>query len=315
MSKKLDISIIIPIFNEKESLVELTKKIELVMKKHKYNYEVYYIDDGSKDKSWELIKTISKKNKNIKGVQFTRNYGKSAALNTAFKLVKGNVVITLDGDLQDDPNEIPGLYKMIIKEDYDLVSGWKKDRYDNVLTKNIPSKIFNWATQKLSKIKLHDFNCGIKAYKLNVIKSIELYSDMHRYIPVIVKWAGFEKIGEKVVLHHKRKFGVSKYGINRFWNGIIDLILIMFIGKFGKRPIHFFGMVGLFFIFVGTLILAELVIEKLFFHGYQMTQRPIFHVSTLTIIVGIQFFMTGFVAELLLRNSSERNKYEIREKI
>ncbi|MCH5597315.1 glycosyltransferase family 2 protein [Niabella ginsengisoli] len=243
----MDISVVIPLLNEEESLPELSEWIERVMRDNNFSYEIIFIDDGSTDRSWEVIQQLRAKNENIKGIKFQRNYGKSAALNEAFRVSQGNVVITMDADLQDSPDEIPGLYKMIVEDKYDLVSGWKKVRYDNTLTKNIPSKFFNAVTSQVSKIKLHDFNCGLKSYNRKVVKSIEVYGEMHRYIPVIAKWSGFKKIGEKVVEHRKRKYGVTKFGWDRFINGFLDLMSITFVGKFSKKPMHFFGLWGMLF--------------------------------------------------------------------
>jgi glycosyltransferase involved in cell wall biosynthesis len=309
------ISIIIPLKNEAESLPELMAWIEKVMLENKYSYEVIMIDDGSTDESWKVIEQLHQKNQFLRAIRFRRNYGKSAALNEAFRAAKGDVVITMDADLQDSPDEIPGLYKMIIEEKYDLVSGWKKKRYDNKFTKNLPSKIFNWATRRMTKIKLHDFNCGLKAYKNKVIRSIEVYGEMHRYIPVLAKWAGFHKIGEKVVEHRARKYGKTKFGIERFVNGFLDLGSILFVGRFGKKPMHFFGLWGTISFIFGFCIFIYLSISKFFFEGVGMTQRPLFFFAILAMIIGVQLFLAGFLGELIARNAPERNFYLTDEKI
>ena len=309
----MDISVIVPLKNEEESLPELAAWIARVMQENNYSYEVWMVDDGSTDESWEVIRNLSAENLHIKGIKFQRNYGKSAALNEGFRKAKGDVVITMDADLQDSPDEIPGLYKMIKEDGFDLVSGWKKVRYDNTLTKNIPSKLFNWATVKMSGIKLHDFNCGLKSYKNKVVKTIEVYGEMHRYIPVIAKWSGFRKIGEKVVEHRKRKYGTTKFGLERFVNGFLDLASITFVGRFGKRPMHFFGALGTLFFIVGFGIGLYLSIEKIFFLQYKMTERPIFFLAMLLLIIGSQLFLTGFLAEMVNRNAPERNAYLVEE--
>ena len=309
----MDISVIVPLKNEEESLPELAAWIARVMQENNYSYEVWMVDDGSTDESWEVIRNLSAENPHIKGIKFQRNYGKSAALNEGFRKAKGDVVITMDADLQDSPDEIPGLYKMIKEDGFDLVSGWKKVRYDNTLTKNIPSKLFNWATVKMSGIKLHDFNCGLKSYKNKVVKTIEVYGEMHRYIPVIAKWSGFRKIGEKVVEHRKRKYGTTKFGLERFVNGFLDLASITFVGRFGKRPMHFFGALGTLFFIVGFGIGLYLSIEKIFFLQYKMTERPIFFLAMLLLIIGSQLFLTGFLAEMVNRNAPERNAYLVEE--
>lgn len=310
----IDISVIIPLKNEEESLPELAAWIERVMNEHHYSYEIWMVDDGSTDDSWSVIQNLSKSNKNIKGIRFQRNYGKSAALNEGFRVAQGNVVITMDADLQDSPDEIPELYKMIVVDGYDLVSGWKKKRYDPIM-KTIPSKFFNWTTTKLSGIKLHDFNCGLKSYKKKVVKSIEVYGEMHRYIPVIAKWAGFRKIGEKVVEHRSRKYGVTKFGLERFINGFLDLASIMFVGKFGKRPMHFFGALGSLFFLVGFIIALYLAVMKIAYLQYKMTDRPLFFLALLIMIIGSQLFLTGFIAELVTRNAADRNSYLVEEVI
>jgi glycosyltransferase involved in cell wall biosynthesis len=311
----MDISIIVPLFNEEESLPELAAWIKNVMDANHFTYEVIMVDDGSTDHSWYVIQSLHKKNAAIRGIKFQRNYGKSAALNEGFKAAKGDVVITMDADLQDSPDEIPALRKMIIEENYDIVSGWKKKRYDNKFTKNIPSKLFNLAASKASGIKLHDFNCGLKAYKNKVVKSIEVYGEMHRYIPLLAKWAGFRKITEKVVEHRPRKFGVTKFGWNRFVNGFLDLFSIMFMGKFGKKPMHLFGLWGSIVFFAGICIWIYLFASKIFFSQFNMTNRPLFYVGLISLVIGTQLFLAGFIGELIARNSSDRNFYLIEEKL
>ena len=310
----MDLSIVVPLFNEDESLTELAAWIERVVTAEQYSYEVIMIDDGSTDDSWAVIERLRAENPNIKGIKFQRNYGKSAALNEGFKAAQGDVIITMDADMQDSPDEIPGLRKMIVEEGYDLVSGWKKKRYDNALTKNLPSKLFNAAARKSSGIYLHDFNCGLKAYRKKVVKSIEVYGDMHRYIPILANWAGFRKIGEKVVEHRARKFGVTKFGWERFVNGFLDLFSIMFVGKFGKRPMHFFGLWGSVVFFVGTIIWIYLFVAKFAFQQYNMTDRPLFYIGVISLVIGVQLFLAGFLGELISRNSAERNTYLIEEK-
>ena len=311
----MNISIIIPLLNEEESLPELFSWIEKVMNDNHYSYEVIAVDDGSKDNSWNVIKTAAEKNPNIKGIQFQRNYGKSAALQVGFEAVKGDVVITMDADLQDSPDEIPELYKMITVDGYHLVSGWKKKRYDPV-TKTIPTKLFNAATRYVSGIdNLHDFNCGLKAYQKKVVKSIEVYGEMHRYIPVIAKWAGFNRIAEKPVTHQERKYGKTKFGVERFVNGFLDLMSITFVGRYGKRPMHIFGTLGVLSFFFGILILIYLTITKTIFGIVGMTDRPVFYLGILSIIVGMQLFVAGFLGELIARNGVDRNHYNIDEKI
>jgi len=312
----MDISIIIPLFNEDESLPELSEWIARVMVANNYSYEVIMMDDGSTDKSWDVLQNISLKNNNFKGIRFQRNYGKSAALNEGFKAAKGNVVITMDADMQDSPDEIPDLYKMIMTDGFEIVSGWKKKRYDNTFTKNIPSKIFNGAARWSSGIQLHDFNCGLKAYKNKVVKSIEVYGEMHRYIPVIAKWNGFKKIGEKVVEHRARKFGVTKFGWERFVNGFLDLATINFVSKFGKRPMHFFGLYGSICFMIGFFVSTYLIISKLIWQqDFALTTRPSFYIALAVMIIGMQLFLAGFIAELISRNSINRNEYLIAEKI
>lgn len=308
----MDISVVIPLLNEEESLPELTSWIDKVMQEHKFSYEVILVDDGSTDDSWKLIQKLAQQNSSIKGIRFQRNYGKSAALNTAFQVVNGNVIITMDADLQDSPDEIPELYRMIREESLDIVSGWKAKRFDPI-SKTIPTKLFNGVTRLLTGIKLHDFNCGLKAYRRDVVKSIEIYGEMHRYIPVMAKWSGFNKIGEKVVQHQARKYGKSKFGMNRFINGFLDLMSIMLVGKFGKRPMHFFGAIGTFTFMVGFAILVYLSTIKIFGGITQISDRPIFFFGILALIIGSQLFLTGFLAELLVRNSTTRNQYKIAE--
>ena len=309
----MDISVIVPLLNEEESLPELTTWIERVMENHQFSYEVILVDDGSTDRSWEVIEKLHERNNRLKGIRFQRNYGKSAALNEGFKTCQGNVIVTMDADLQDDPDEIPALYQMITKGGFDLVSGWKKLRHDPI-SKTLPSKFFNWVTSKVSKIKLHDFNCGLKAYRYQVVKSIEVYGEMHRYIPLIAKWAGFKKIGEKVVDHHARKYGVSKFGVGRLITGGLDLASIMFVGKYGKRPMHFFGSWGMLWFLVGFVVLGYLTISKFFFDKTGITQRPLFFVALVAMVIGTQLFVTGFVAELISRNSPNRNTYLIEKR-
>lgn len=311
----MDLSIVIPLYNEDESLPELAAWIERVMLANNFSYEVIMVDDGSTDNSWAVIEGIRAKNDAFKGIKFQRNYGKSAALNEAFRAAKGEVVITMDADMQDSPDEIPALRNMILNENFDIVSGWKKIRYDNTFTKNIPSKFFNAAARASSGIKLHDFNCGLKAYKNKVVKSIEVYGEMHRYIPVLAKWSGFKKIGEKVVEHRPRKYGVTKFGWERFVNGFLDLGSITFVGKFGKRPMHFFGLWGTLAFFTGFIIFTYLVISKFFFDGTGMTQRPLFFFAILAMIMGTQLFLAGFLGELIARNAPDKNSYLIEQKM
>ena len=311
----LDISIIVPLKNEEESLPELCAWIETVMNTNKFSYEIILVDDGSTDESWNVINQLNSENSNIKGLKFQRNYGKSAALNEGFKASLGNVVITMDADLQDSPDEVPELYKMIAVDGFDMVSGWKKKRYDNVITKNLPSKFFNAVTRKISGIYLHDFNCGLKAYRRKLVKSIEIYGEMHRYIPVLAKWAGFRKIGEKVVEHRPRKYGTTKFGWERFVNGFLDLTSLMFIGKFGKKPMQFFGLLGSAFFFFGSMLTIYLVGAKLLYNNYPLTNKPGFYLAMTMVILGSQFFLAGFIGELIVRNASERNVYMTDEKI
>ena len=313
----MNISIVIPLLNEKQSLTELVNSINEVMKAYSFENEIILIDDGSKDGSWELIKQLSNNNQNIKGIKFHRNYGKSQALHAGFLNAKGHVVFTMDADLQDDPKEIPAMYDMIINNDYDLVSGWKKKRYDSVLLKNIPSKIFNFAARLTSGIKLNDFNCGLKAYKSEVVKSINVYGEMHRYIPVLAKNEGFKKIGQKVVNHKARKYGKTKFGASRFLHGFLDLLTIWFISRFGKRPMHLFGSMGILMLSTGLIFALFLGYDKLFVNpeGRLITDRPEFYISLVTMIIGSQFFSMGFIGELMLKNINKKAQYQISKKI
>ncbi len=311
----MDLSIVIPAFNEAESLPELCAWIDRVVKEHVLSTEIIIIDDGSTDDTWDTIVHLSKTQAAVHGIRFQRNYGKSAALNEGFKAAKGEVIITMDADMQDSPDEIPALRDMIIKDGYDLVSGWKKKRYDNTLTKNIPSKIFNATARKVSGIYLHDFNCGLKAYKKKVVKSIEVFGEMHRYIPVLAKWAGFRKIGEKVVEHRARKYGTTKFGWERFINGFLDLLTITFISKFGKRPMHFFGLYGTLAFGIGLLMSIYLIVAKFTAADFSLTNRPAFYLALVSMILGMQLFLAGFIAELLTRNAPERNHYLIESNI
>ena len=310
----MNISIVIPLLNEVESLPELSEWIARVCTAHNFSYEIIFVDDGSNDGSWKKIEQLSGQNPNVKGIRMRRNYGKSAALQMGFEAVQGEVVITMDADLQDSPDEIPDLYKMIAQDGFDLISGWKKKRYDPV-TKTIPTKLFNWATRKMSGIQLHDFNCGLKAYKKEVVKNIDVYGEMHRYIPVLAGWAGFRKIGEKEVQHQKRKYGTTKFGLERFINGFLDLLSIGFVTKFGKRPMHLFGLLGTIIFFFGFVIACYLAYLKFFLGVVKMTDRPLFYFGLLAMIVGTQLFLTGFIAELIVRHSSDKNKYQIEKKI
>jgi glycosyltransferase involved in cell wall biosynthesis len=311
----MDLSIVVPLYNEEESLPELADWIRKVVSHNHWSYEIIFVDDGSNDSSWEVIQQLRINDNNVRGIRFQRNYGKSAALNEGFKAAQGDVVITMDADLQDSPDEIPGLRSMILQDGFDMVSGWKKKRYDNTLTKNIPSKLFNAVTRKMTKIRLHDFNCGLKAYRNKVVKSIEVYGEMHRYIPVLAKWAGFRKIGEKVVEHRPRKYGNTKFGWERFVNGFLDLTSIMFVGKFGKRPMHFFGLWGSIFFFIGFLISIYLIVAKLMNPAYAITNKPTFYLALSIMIIGSQLFLAGFIGELIARNSPERNYYLIEQKL
>ncbi len=309
-----DISIVVPLYNEAESLPHLAEWIDRVMQEHGFSYEVVMVDDGSRDGSWQVIEELHQKNPAYRGIKFRRNYGKSAALNVGFAATQGDVVITMDADLQDSPDEVPELYRMIKEDGYDLVSGWKKKRYDSKLAKNIPSKFFNWTTRRMSGIKLHDFNCGLKAYRHEVVKSIEVYGEMHRYIPVIAKWAGFTKIGEKVVQHRKREFGVTKFGMNRFINGYLDLMSIMFMSKFGKQPMHFFGAIGSLSFLFGFIALIVVLIMRLA-GRMALTNSVWFYLSMLFVLIGMMLFLAGFLGELICRNSSTRNQYLIEKEL
>jgi glycosyltransferase involved in cell wall biosynthesis len=310
----MDLSIIVPVFNEEESLPELCDWIAKVMDRNRFSYEVILVDDGSTDLSWNVIESLRQKSDLIRGIRFQRNYGKSAALNEGFRSCSGDVVITLDADLQDSPEEIPALRSMILNVGFDLVSGWKIVRHDP-LSLTVPSRFFNWVTAKVSKINLHDFNCGLKAYRLKVVKSIEVYGEMHRYIPLIAKWAGFRKIGEKEVEHHARKYGKSKFGMGRLLTGGLDLASIMFVGKYSKRPMHFFGSWGVFFFLAGFFIFFYLFLSKIFFDKTGLAERPLFFVALVGMIIGTQLFVTGFISELISRNSQNRNAYLIENRI
>jgi len=310
----MDITMVIPLFNEDESLPELEAWIRRVMEANGYSYEIIFVDDGSKDNSWQVIENLAQVNPCVRGIKFRRNYGKSAALNVAFHAAQGNVVITMDADLQDSPDEIPDLYRLIHEEKYDLISGWKQKRYDP-LSKTLPSKFFNAITRWISGIALHDFNCGLKSYRQEVVKSIEVYGEMHRYIPLLAKWAGFSNIGEKVVEHRARKYGISKFGLERFVNGFLDLLSITFMGKFGKRPMHFFGTLGTLSFILGFIILVYLSIAKLVYQQYGIADRPLFYFGILTLIVGTQLFVTGFLAELVTRNAPDRNHYLVEKEL
>ena len=310
----MNLSLVIPLFNEEESLQELSDWIARVCTANNFSYEVLFIDDGSRDGSWKKIEEIAGKNPNMKGIRMRRNYGKSGALQTGFEAVQGDVVITMDADLQDSPDEIPGLFKMITEENYDLVSGWKKKRYDPI-SKTLPTKLFNAATRKMSGIKLHDFNCGLKAYKKEVVKNIDVYGEMHRYIPVLAGWAGFRRIGEKEVQHQKRKYGKTKFGLERFINGFLDLLSIGFVTKFGKRPMHLFGLLGTIIFFIGFVIAGYLAYAKFVFLEFKMTDRPLFYFGLLAMVVGTQLFLTGFISELIVRHSPDKNKYQIEKRV
>ena len=315
----MDISVVIPLFNEEESLPELCSWIDKVMIEHNFSYEVLLMDDGSKDKSWEVIEKLSSENSNLKGTKFRRNYGKSAALNVAFSKVKGDVVITMDADLQDSPDEIPELYSMIMKDGFDLVSGWKQKRYDPI-TKTLPTKLFNWAARKASGIYLHDFNCGLKSYKNTVVKSVEVHGEMHRYIPVMAKWSGFDNIGEKVVEHQSRKYGVTKFGMERFVNGFLDLMTITFISRFGKKPMHFFGVIGSLMFLLGLGLFAYIGGYKVYamFSDIQadnIANMSGFYIALTSMVIGVQLFLAGFIAELISRNAQDRNNYQVEKEV
>lgn len=313
----MQISIVIPLLNEEESLTELHSWIVRVMEEHKFTYEIIFVDDGSNDDSWKIIKNLSEKDSCVSAIRFFRNYGKSQALHVGFAKAEGDVVITMDADLQDSPDEIPALYGMITTEGYDLVSGWKKKRYDSKLTKNLPSKLFNWAARKTSGLHLHDFNCGLKAYKKEVVKNIDVSGEMHRYIPVLAKNAGYEKITEKVVQHQARKYGQTKFGMNRFINGFLDLITISFISQFGKRPMHFFGALGVLMFFIGFVFSIYLGIDKLFInpHNRLIANRPEFYIALTTMVIGTQFFIAGFLGEIILRTKNREERYKISDRI
>ena len=315
----MNISVVVPLFNEEESLPELVSWIDRVMHENHFSYEIIMVDDGSKDKSWQIIEELQSRFVQVKGIKFRRNYGKSAALFCGFDVAQGDVVITMDADLQDSPDEIPELYSMIIDGGFDLVSGWKKKRHDPVFTKNLPSKLYNWTVRRMSGIKLHDMNCGLKAYRKNVIKGIEVYGEMHRYIPVLAKWAGYNKIGEKVVKHSERKYGVTKFGMERFIRGPLDLLSVMFISRFVKRPMHFFGILGIIMIFIGFASAVWLGIQKIIelkngIVGHLITNSPYFYIALTSIIIGAQFFLAGFLGELISRSATERNNYQIEKR-
>ncbi|MCA0132213.1 glycosyltransferase family 2 protein [Winogradskyella alexanderae] len=313
----MDISVVIPLLNEEESLKELHDWIVSVMQSNSFSYEILFIDDGSTDKSWDTIKKLASINTNVRGIRFLRNFGKSQALNAGFAKADGDVIITMDADLQDSPEEIPELYNLINSGDFDLVSGWKKKRYDSVISKNIPSKLFNWAARRTSGVKLNDFNCGLKAYNKIVIKTIDVYGEMHRYIPVLAKSAGFSKIGEKVVQHQPRKYGHTKFGMSRFINGFLDLMTVWFISRFGRRPMHLFGALGVLMFIIGFGFAAYLGIDKLFINptGRLITDRPQFFIALATMIIGVQFFIAGFIGELILRTKRQQQRYYINEEI
>ena len=313
----MDISVVIPLLNEQESLTELHHWISSVMKSNGFSYEILFIDDGSTDQSWQTICTLKEQDKNVKGIRFLKNFGKSQALHAGFAQAKGDVIITMDADLQDNPEEIPELYNLITKQKFDLVSGWKKKRFDNKFTKNLPSKLFNWAARKTSGVNLNDFNCGLKAYNKSVVKNIDVNGEMHRYIPVLAKNAGFTKIGEKVVQHQARKYGDTKFGMDRFINGFLDLITIWFLSRFGKRPMHLFGALGVIMFIIGFGFAAYLGIDKIFFNpaGRLITQRPQFYIALTTMILGSQFFIAGFLGEIILRQNANKTRYLIKESL
>lgn len=317
----MNISVVIPLLNEEESLRELHDWIVKVMQSNRFLYEIIFIDDGSTDTSWEVIESLSTENKNVKGIRFQKNYGKSQALHAGFKIAQGDVIITMDADLQDNPEEIPELYNLIQQENFDLISGWKKKRYDSKIRKNIPSKLFNWAARKTSGLDLNDFNCGLKAYKNEVIKNVDVYGEMHRYIPVLAKNAGFNKIGEKVVQHQARKYGITKFGMERFINGFLDLISIWFLSKFGKRPMHFFGAIGSLMFIIGFLSATYIGVHKLFYLFFLhkptilVTDNPWFYISLATMIIGTQFFLAGFLGEIILRTKRDEARYKIKNEV
>ena len=311
----MNISVVIPLLNEQESLSELYDWIVSVMQSNHFSYEIIFIDDGSTDDSWHIISQLSAKDANVKGIRFMQNFGKSQALHAGFEKATGNVIITMDADLQDNPEEIPGLYQMITADGFDLVSGWKKKRYDSVISKNLPSKLFNWAARKTSGVKLNDFNCGLKAYNRNVVKNIDVNGEMHRYIPVLAKNAGFSKIGEKVVQHQARKYGTTKFGMDRFVHGFLDLLTIWFISRFGKRPMHLFGALGVIMLAIGLAFTLYLGIDKLFLNpfGRLITERPQFYIALATMIIGTQFFIAGFLGEIILRTKENKQRYLIKD--
>jgi len=313
-----DLSIVISLFNEEESLPELVRWIEEVMAREKFSYEIIMVDDGSRDASWNIIRKLAEKNQCIRGISFRRNYGKSAALYHGFEAAEGRVVVTMDADLQDSPEEIPEMYRMVVEEGYDIVSGWKKKRHDNKLTKNLPSKLYNWTARKITGIRLHDMNCGLKAYRNEVVKNIEVYGEMHRYIPYLAKNAGFDKITEKPVHHQKRKYGKSKFGLERFVNGFLDLISLWFLSRFGKKPMHFFGFTGILMFLIGGIMTVWVIVEKLIQQNSGLdfrpvTEQPLFYLALVAVILGFQLFLTGFLGELVSRNSQDRNRYNVRE--
>jgi glycosyltransferase involved in cell wall biosynthesis len=310
----MQISVIIPLYNEADSLPELMEWIDRVMQANHFSYEVIMVDDGSDDDSWSVLERLRTQYAYLKGIRFQRNYGKSAALNEGFKAAQGDIVVTMDADLQDSPDEIPEFYDMITNQGYHLVSGWKKKRYDNTFTKNIPSKIYNAVARKSSGIVLHDFNCGIKAYQLKVVKSIEVFGEMHRYIPILAKWAGFKKIGEKVVVHQARKYGTTKFGWERFVNGFLDLMTIQFLSKFGKKPMQFFGLLGSLFFFIGLIAVGTIISGKIMDPEYSVTNKPAFFIALTAMLIGMQLFLAGFIAELINRNAADRNHYLIADK-
>ncbi len=311
----MQLSIVIPLLNEEESLKELYDWIASVMQSNHFLFEIIFIDDGSTDGSWLIIEQLSKENKNVKGIRFLRNFGKSQALHAGFKEAEGEVVITMDADLQDNPEEIPELYHLITKENFDIISGWKKKRYDSILAKNLPSKLFNWAARRTSGVQLHDFNCGLKAYRSEVIKAIEVSGEMHRYIPVLAKNAGFHHIGEKVVQHQARKYGTTKFGMERFINGFLDLLTIWFVSKFGKRPMHLFGALGVLMFFIGLAFSVYLGVDKLFLNptGRLITDRPQFFIALISMVIGTQLFLAGFLGEIMIRSKKSSNDYKIGE--
>lgn len=314
----MNISVVIPLFNEEESLPELTGWIKQVMDTNQFTYEIIFVDDGSNDRSWKVIEGLNRDNPSVKGIKFRRNYGKSAALYAGFAEAKGDVVITMDADLQDNPEEIPEMYQMITEQNYDLVSGWKKKRYDPVLSKNIPSKFYNWIARRMTGITIHDFNCGLKAYRSQVVKSIEVYGEMHRYIPILAKWAGFKRIGEKVVRHQERKYGETKFGMERFIRGPLDLLSVIFISRFSKKPMHFFGVLGSLVFLVGLIATVTVGVNKLVALSHhvvapRITDNPYFYLALTAMIIGTQLFLAGFISELVSRNSADRNKYLIED--